>query len=285
MNAILAITLIITLIITSILAAGLTALAMVIAGIHSEERHMNLSADPRTPAETLARHILGARVSQPGARRIFAARHASIAGQAAAHDTARPGPGGLPSVRRPRTRVRQPCTRRPPARMRVQRTRRRRAVARDPGRRSRTIECRSRGPLRGYCHVRLREQLPPLVSCTGQRPGRQRGADQTLHRCGFPIPAAPADGQCSTGQPHPPATPSHASHWHHAGHAQAQRPVTPPPAGGRPAVRGRPPAAQASPVRPGDSRTADQPDQIPGGSRPLLWLTSSRRPPTPARQR
>src|ERR1022692_4558562 len=96
MNAILAITLIITLIITSILAAGLTALAMVIAGIHSEERHMNLSADPRTPAETLARHILGARVSQPGARRIFAARHASIAGQAAAHDTARPGPGGLP---------------------------------------------------------------------------------------------------------------------------------------------------------------------------------------------
>lgn len=83
----------ITLTIT-LLAAGtltvamLAGLVLVIAGIHREERRMNLSARPRTSAEILTRKILAVHVSQPAARRIFATRHATIAGRATGHNAA-----------------------------------------------------------------------------------------------------------------------------------------------------------------------------------------------------
>jgi hypothetical protein len=56
-------------------------IAVVIAGIHQEERQVSLSEDPRTFAQIFARKILDVHISQPDARRILAARHASITGE------------------------------------------------------------------------------------------------------------------------------------------------------------------------------------------------------------
>jgi hypothetical protein len=58
--------LVITVLTAAILAAiALVALTLVTAAIHSEERLLNLSAQPATPAQALARKILG--VSWPSA--------------------------------------------------------------------------------------------------------------------------------------------------------------------------------------------------------------------------
>ncbi|HVB43063.1 MAG TPA: hypothetical protein VNF47_10215 [Streptosporangiaceae bacterium] len=80
MNAILVISL---LAIGVLAAAALAILALVITGIHGEERRVSLSEQPRTRAEILARKVLDVHVSQPHARRVFAARHASIVRHAA----------------------------------------------------------------------------------------------------------------------------------------------------------------------------------------------------------
>jgi hypothetical protein len=40
--------------------AGLALLAIVIAGIHASERHMNLNRSPEASTEKIARRILGA---------------------------------------------------------------------------------------------------------------------------------------------------------------------------------------------------------------------------------
>jgi hypothetical protein len=63
-------------------AAGLVTFTLVIAGIHGEERRMNLAAQPATRAEVLGRRVMDVRVSQADARRIFASRHAGMASQA-----------------------------------------------------------------------------------------------------------------------------------------------------------------------------------------------------------
>jgi hypothetical protein len=60
-----------------IAAAGLGMLVLVITGIHSEERHLNLPGPPRTRAEHLTRRVLNVYVSQPGALHVLAGRHAS----------------------------------------------------------------------------------------------------------------------------------------------------------------------------------------------------------------
>jgi hypothetical protein len=94
-------------------ATGLVTLFVLIAGIHSEERHLNLPGAPRSPAERLARRVLDVHVSQPDALRFFASRHASIQRQ----QHTRHGHLWLPAVRsrpavtdkpKPRTRRLEP---------------------------------------------------------------------------------------------------------------------------------------------------------------------------------
>ena len=77
-----------------ILAAAVAALGLVSVGIHREERHMNLSAQPRTLPEILARKILGVYVRQPGALVSAALRSASQAGD----DCGGAPPGHLPAI-------------------------------------------------------------------------------------------------------------------------------------------------------------------------------------------
>jgi hypothetical protein len=68
-------TLIITLLATGMLAAaGLAILVLVVSAIHREERHTSLATGPSTRADILTRRILGARISQPEARRVLAER-------------------------------------------------------------------------------------------------------------------------------------------------------------------------------------------------------------------
>jgi hypothetical protein len=84
MNAIVAILLLGT---GTLAAAGLAVLILVIRAIHSEERHVSMSEQPSTYAETLARKIMGVHVSRPDARRVLAAPAADIA-SGAAYDSA-----------------------------------------------------------------------------------------------------------------------------------------------------------------------------------------------------
>jgi hypothetical protein len=100
MNSILILTFLTTGILT---VAGLATLPLVIAGIHREERHMTLSAQPDARTEALARKILDVHISQPDARLIFAARHADIARHAPTRS----------AVARPEPRRRHPSQPRP----------------------------------------------------------------------------------------------------------------------------------------------------------------------------
>jgi hypothetical protein len=109
MNAILPV-----LLLAVILAAGaLAILVLVIAGINSEERQLNLSAPPRTRAEVLARRMLGVHISQPDARRVFAAHHAAIAAASAAsaarHPRLAPSRAPAPAARPTAGRADQPA--------------------------------------------------------------------------------------------------------------------------------------------------------------------------------
>lgn len=55
-----------TIVTTAVLSAvGLSILALVIAGIHREERRMSLPADPCCPGEAFARKVLGVHISRP----------------------------------------------------------------------------------------------------------------------------------------------------------------------------------------------------------------------------
>jgi hypothetical protein len=61
-------------------------------GINREDRQMSLSREPRSPAESLGRRMVGVRVSQPEALRIFAGRRAAIAVQRTSPDEVPAGP-------------------------------------------------------------------------------------------------------------------------------------------------------------------------------------------------
>jgi hypothetical protein len=76
MNAIVAILLLGT---GTLAVASLAILTLVITAIHSEERHVRMSEQPSTYAETVARKIMGVHVIRPNAHRICAARRADIA--------------------------------------------------------------------------------------------------------------------------------------------------------------------------------------------------------------
>jgi hypothetical protein len=47
-------------------AALLALLAVVVAGIRGDERHMSLSEAPQTPTQAIARRVLGARATRTG---------------------------------------------------------------------------------------------------------------------------------------------------------------------------------------------------------------------------
>lgn len=88
MNAII----LILVIVLSLAVSALTMLFVVIAGIQSEERRMNLSGAPRTRTEKATRRVVGLRVSQPDAIRVFAAVHTSRPASAAACISPSPSP-------------------------------------------------------------------------------------------------------------------------------------------------------------------------------------------------
>jgi hypothetical protein len=53
----------ILIIVLALAAAVVAALAIVVAGIHGDERHLRLSGSPRTRASAFARRMLGVRAT------------------------------------------------------------------------------------------------------------------------------------------------------------------------------------------------------------------------------
>jgi hypothetical protein len=83
-------------VVTTLIVAGLPAvvsialLGYVVTAIHREERHPNLTAQPRTRAEIIARKALGVRIGQPEAFGAIAARAQTMLH----HGAIPPGHGG-----------------------------------------------------------------------------------------------------------------------------------------------------------------------------------------------